>query len=224
MSQIDEIRQEQEAQYKAPSSPVRKMVQTLSNLFHPLLTLTFAALVICYFTPFQVIPQRIKTFFIGEVLLFTLVLPALIITMLHVFHVIGHWALRDRRDRMLPFFTNFTCYAVCAHVLTSQQIFPDWVLVGYYGSAILTFVAWIISFWWKISAHASANAAGATYFLMLFFYFPDIMPLWICLFSIIVVGGICSTRVYLGRHTLGQITAGVGLGILSMLLANFFFL
>ena len=220
MSQIDEIRQQQEAQYKAPTSMKQKMVQSLSNIFHPLLTLTYVAINICAYTPFQIVPDRLKYYFVGEVFLFTLVLPALIITLLHVFHIVGHWALRDRRDRALPFFTNFVCYSVCAYLLYTQRIFPDWILIGYFGSTILTFIAWVVSYWWKISAHASANAAAVAYLLMLFYYFPTVMPLWPSFAAILIVGAICSTRVYLHRHTLGQVSAGVALGIGSMLLSQ----
>ncbi len=224
MTQQEQIRKEQEAQIAAPRKPYQGLIQSLSNIFHPLLTLTYAALVICLFTSMWALPFQIKLWFVGMVALYTLVMPALVITLLHITHFIGHWALRDRRDRMVPFFTNFVCYLVNAIVLTRMGFLPDWVLMPYYGSVILTFVAWIVSWKWKISAHASANAAGATYFLMLSYFFPDTMPLWLSLFMVVEVGIVCSTRVYLGRHTLGQVAAGTLLGIFSILLANAIFL
>ena len=219
MTSIDQIRLEQQAAAHAPRKPHQGLVQFISGLFHPLLTLTYVALVICLFTPVVGAPLAVKLFFVGIVFFYTMFLPALIITLMHVFHIVGHWALRDRRDRMLPFFTNFVCYLVNALVLRHYNAFPDWIMMAYYGSVVLTFVAWIVSFWWKISAHASANAAGATYFLLLGFYFPDQMPLWLVLGSIVAVGAVCSTRIYLGRHTLAQVSCGVLLGILSMLTA-----
>ena len=221
MTQQEQIRKEQEEQIAAPRKPYQGLVQSVSNIFHPLLVLTYTALVICLCTRMQALPFQVKAWFVGMVCLYTLVLPVLIITMLHVSGLIGHWALRDRRDRMVPFFTNFACYLINAIVLTRTGFLPDWVLMPYYGSVILTFVAWIVSWKWKISAHASANAAGATFFLMLVFYFPESMPLWLALFAVVVVGMVCSTRVYLGRHTLGQVGAGTLLGICSMLLANY---
>jgi len=220
MTQQEQIRKEQEAQIAAPRKPYQGLVQSLSNIFHPLLTLTYTALIICIYTILMAMPFAVKAWFVGMVFLYTLIMPVLVITLLHVTNFIGHWALRDRRDRMVPFFTNFVCYAVNAVVLTRTNFLPDWVLMPYYGSVILTFVAWIVSWKWKISAHAAANAAGATYYVMLCYFFPDTMPLWLSIFSIIVVGLVCSTRVYLGRHTLGQVGAGVLLGVGSILLAN----
>lgn len=221
MTQQEQIRKEQEAQIAAPRKPYQGLVQSISNIFHPLLVLTITALIICNYTPLVALPFKAKAYFVGFVFFYTLVMPALVITLLHVTHIIGHWALRDRRDRMLPFFTNFICYMVCALFLTqSMHYLPLWVLMPYYGSVILTFVAWIVSWKWKISAHAAANAAAMTYYLMLYFFFPETMPLWIPIAYILIVGMVCSTRVYLGRHTLGQVGAGVLLGICSILLAN----
>lgn len=224
MSNIEEIRQQQTSEFSAKHSPKQRLVQIISNLIHPLLTLTYSALVVCSFTPMMILPFSLKAFFVGEVAFYTLIMPALTITLMHVFHIIGHWALRDRRDRTIPFLTNCICYAINAYVLTSNEFLPSWVLFPYYGSVILTFVAWVVSFWWKISAHASANAAAATYFLILYTIFPDIMPFSLCQITIILVGIVCSTRVYLGRHTLPQIGAGVLLGICSMVVAELLFL
>ena len=212
---------EQEAQMAAPHDTTHQLAQTVSNIFHPLLILTYTALVFCFFTPLKILPFQIQAFFVAEVAFYTLLMPALIITLLHVFHIIGHWALRDRRDRMLPFLTNFICYTVNAVVLTRGGFMPSWVLAAYYASILLTFVAWVVSFWWKISAHASADAAGVTCFAILYMYFPGMVPLWLVLGSIIIEGAVCSSRVYLGRHTLAQVGIGALLGVTSILAAYY---
>lgn len=59
-TQISQIREEQNAQFSAPKKPYQTAVQTFSNLFHPLLMLTFAALVVSYFTPMAIILQHIS--------------------------------------------------------------------------------------------------------------------------------------------------------------------
>lgn len=215
----EQIRQEQEALIAAPRRPYQALVQTLSNIFHPLLSLTYAALIVCFYTPLMVYGTPIKILFVGEVAFFTLVLPVLVITLLHVFHVIGHWALRDVRDRTIPFLTNFACYMACYLVLQRNVFIPTWVQMPYFASVMLTFVAWIVSFWWKISAHASGNSAAMTFYLILYYYLPDLVPLWLVFGMIIVTGAVCSTRLYLGRHTLAQIGAGALLGISTMLIS-----
>ena len=216
----EQIRQEQEAQLAAPHKPQQRVVQAISHLLHPLFMLTVAALVICRYTPFMLFSYRLKAFFVGEVAFFTFLMPVLIITLLHVFHVIGHWALRDVRDRTIPFLTNFVCYLTNYMVLRNQEFIPYWVLVPYFGSVILTFVAWIVSFWWKISAHTSAASAMMTFVVLQYLTLPEVMPLWLVFASVIMVGGLCSIRVYLGRHTMAQVGAGVALGIVSILIGK----
>lgn len=214
--QIQQIRDEQLAQYNAPTKLVKKVLQTISNVFHPLLMLTYAAIVLCLFTRLSALSYPIQLYFVGKVFFYTVLLPVLAITLMHVFHIVGHWALRDRRDRALPFLVNFICYGICAYALWYDRFLPNWVLMYYNGAVILTFVSWIVSFWWKISAHASADAAFATMTLINYLYFPETMPFWLCLLSIVIVGGVCSIRVYLGRHTLSQVGWGALLGVFCM--------
>ena len=193
-----------------------RLLQSLSNLFHPLLTLTYVALAICLFTPMVHTALATRAFVVGLIAFYTLVLPCIIIGIMHLFRVVGHWALRDRRDRAIPFFTNFVCYLVCALVLQRYHFFPAWFMIAFYGSTLVAFVMWIVSFWWKISAHAAANASGATYFLLLSFLFPDQVPVWLPLLAVIITGAICSIRLYLGRHTLLQVTLGSLLGLVAI--------
>ena len=219
-SEVSKIREEQNAQFTAPKKPYQTLMQSISNVFHPLLVLTVTAIVICIFTPMSIYPLQVKLFFVGEVFFYSLFMPALSITLMHVFHLVGHWALRDRRDRALPFLVNFICYSMNLYALHHTGFIPQWVLSIYWASVILTFIAWIVSFWWKISAHASADAAGATAFLILHYWFPLTMPLWLGLAAVIIVGFVCTTRLYLGRHTLAQVAAGSLLGICTMLFAT----
>jgi len=208
----------------APRKPYQTLVQAVSNVFHPLLALTYIAIIICMYTPVQVMPFRFNAFFVGIVVLHTLLLPVIIIALMHAFHFVGHWALRDRRDRMLPFFANSICYLVNAVVLTRLEYFPIWILIAYYGAVIIAISAWIASFWWKISAHAASNAAAATYCLLLYFFFPEMMPLSIGIGYILVCGIVGSARLYLGRHTLAQVGLGSLLGVVSILAAYFIYL
>lgn len=221
--QIQSIREAQQAEYNAPSKPLKKLLQTISNMLHPLLMLTYAALALCIFTPIASVPLALKTYFVGKVFFYTLVLPVLSIWLMHSLHIVGHWALRDRRDRALPLLVNAICYGINAYALQIDGFLPDWVLLTFYGATVLAFLAWLISFWWKISAHAAGGASFATMALVCYLYFPDMMPLWLGLLAIVVVGGVCSIRVYLGRHTLAQVGWGSLLGVLCMSSAHLFF-
>lgn len=213
---IQEIRDEQQAQFDAPKSSLQKVLQSISNVFHPMLVMSYVALALCVFSPLSCLPMVIKAYFVGQVFFYTMLLPLLAIALMHVFHVVGHWALRDRRDRVLPLLVNVICYGLNAYVLTHEGFLPNWVLMFFYGAVVLAAIVWIISIWWKISAHAAADASFATVALALGLYFPDQMPLWMELLAILVVGVVSSIRVYLGRHTLAQVGYGALLGVFSV--------
>lgn len=75
--QIETIRAEQQAQYHAASTPLKKVLQAISNVCHPLLMLTYAALLLCFFTSLTVLPIQLKFYFVGKVFFYTTLMPAL---------------------------------------------------------------------------------------------------------------------------------------------------
>ena len=68
---------EQEAQIAAPRKPYQGLIQSISNIFHPLLVLTYTALVICIFTAMKALPFQVKAWFVGMVFLYTLILTSI---------------------------------------------------------------------------------------------------------------------------------------------------
>lgn len=71
------------------------------------------------------------------------------------------------------------------------------------------FVMMIVTFWWKISIHASSLAAAATFLTAL--YGSVTLPVFVLLIAV------CWSRVVLRRHTVGQVIAG---SLLSIVLTS----
>ncbi len=72
-------------------------------------------------------------------------------------------------------------------------------------TAISGLMMMLITFWWKISIHASTLAGAMTMLTMLY---GDL-----ALTGFLLVGAVCWSRVVLRRHTLGQVVAGTLLSI-----------
>ena len=74
------------------------------------------------------------------------------------------------------------------------------------------FVMMIVTFWWKISIHASSLAAAAT--LLTALYGSIVLP------AFVLLAAVCWSRVVLRRHTLGQVVAGslVSIALTSLIL------
>jgi membrane-associated phospholipid phosphatase len=189
-----------------------KLLQALSNVLHPLLMLTYAAILLCTATYLAILPTTTKLWLVGEVFTLTCLVPVLFIWVLYKMNVVGHWALRNRADRALPLLVNAIGYGVCTWLLSTQGL-PQWALTFYEGATVLAFLCWGISFWWKISAHAAGIAGAATVAFILYHHFPLTFPLWLPLLLVVLTGLLCSIRVYLGRHTMAQVTAGTLLSV-----------
>jgi len=200
------------------STLMQNVLQTISNILHPLLMLTYAAVAFCYGTYLFMLPQEIKLIVIGEIFFTTCLLPVLCIMVLYKLKVVGHWALRERTDRALPLFINSLAYVFCTWILYKQGL-PSWALSFYIGATLLAFICWLISFWWKISAHTTGIAGFAMVSFIVYFRFPHSMPLAWPLALTVLTGLLGSIRVYLGRHTLMQVTAGSLLGAVGILLS-----
>jgi membrane-associated phospholipid phosphatase len=197
---------------QTPNQKYARYLQALSNILHPLLMLTYAAILIFSSTYLCMLPTRVKLLTVSEVLTFTCLMPIACILLLYKFNIVGHWALRNRADRALPLLINAVAYGVCTFLLHTQGL-PQWALTFYIGATILAFICWAISFWWKISAHAAGIGGAMTVSYILYRTFPLTFPLWLPLLLIVLTGLLCSIRVYLGRHTMAQVLAGTLLSI-----------
>ncbi|MDO4496860.1 MAG: hypothetical protein Q4B58_03355 [Bacteroidales bacterium] len=194
----------------------RKLAQTFVNLFHPMLALPWAALLLITFTPMCMLRSSAKWTFIGEVMLYSVLLPLVLAVILYKMKMVKDVALHDRKDRIIPLLAQII-FLVVLEITLQWQALPLWALSIFKGGILLAVIACAVSFFWKISGHAMANGALATIAFVLYFEFPLMMPLCIPLVLLVTLGLVCSLRLYLKRHTLAQVAAGALAGCLSML-------
>ena len=187
----------------------RPIIQLISNIFHPLFSMPWAAVMLILFSPLRIIlPLEKQLSFVSAVLLFSFVVPALAILLLSKAGIVKNGvALRERADRMVPLFLQFICCTAQA-ILLGVLGYPSWATFCFVGGSYLTFIFFVVTFWWKISGHAAGNAALAVTALILYYRFPNIMPLWVPIATMLLAGAISSIRVYLHRHTLAQVAVG----------------
>lgn len=196
------------------------LVQLFSNAFHPLLSLTWATLLMVGFTPLAILPTPTRLLLVGEVFLCTCLLPALIFLLLSKVGIVKNGvALRDRQDRVFPLFIYMMlCYVLT--ILLANQGLPQWAMIYYFGGAFLASVFVLVTIWWKISGHAAGNASIAVASLFMHYLFPAIFPLLIPVVWIVLTGAVSSARLYLGRHTMAQVFIGMLAGAACIILAN----
>lgn len=201
--------------------PFQPIVQLVCALFNPLLMLTYFSAFCYFYTPLAMMPPKVKYIFLGTVFFYTALLPAMIIGLMYYFRVISDWRMTDRRDRVIPYLITLLCYGVNVVILRHYGFLDPVTIMLFKGSLVILGALWIINIWWKISSHTAASASLPLLMLLLHVLRPDATPLWPALFFILVVGMVGSARIYLGRHTLAQVSCGALLGLVASLCSFF---
>lgn len=194
-----------------------KIYQGVSNLFHPMFSMMWATIILINFTPLILMKTLAKWQLMGEVTLYTCILPVAVIYILFKKKKVQDIALHNRRDRIIPLASQLVLLIVLTFLLIWQGL-PFWVLRFFYGGIILSAIAFVVSAWWKISGHAMGNAAVTTASFMLYYRYPYIMPFIIPIGMMVITGFVASVRLYFDRHTLAQVAAGALAGTCCMLL------
>lgn len=195
---------------------MKRICQILSSIFTPLLVPTFAMALLCHVSILSLLPARALWLTVAVTFVLTGVLPAVCIYALFRSGVVSDPGLNNREERTLPYFIAAVCYLGCTFFMYRMGA-PGWLTLFFSGGTSAIAVNAIVSMKWKISAHA-ASMGGFT--AMLFRIVASHLAvcdvnLWLSAL-IILTGMVMTARVYLGRHTLLQVLAGVANGFICV--------
>ena len=199
-----------------------RLAQIISGVFHPLL-MPFYGLLIIFNAPalYGYLPLQVKRIMFFIILVENILIPVMLITYLKFRNIITTWTMDSRKERIMPlimtsFFYVFTVY------LTYRFHIPFFIKSFIICLAVLAVALTIISFWYKISIHATA--AGALTALVLVLSLRMQAPLaWLMIIVILASGLVMSSRLWLGSHTAGEVWSGFLLGIFGSGLCLWFF-
>ena len=194
-----------------------KIAKFISYLLHPLLLPTYAMLVLfgqsAYFI--MMLPANFRWSMLGLVFGNTVLLPIIVIWMMRTRGMISSMQLPERRERTFPFIVTALAYFATYFMLSNLGLPPIYLLF-ILGGAILTVLATLINFFWKISIHmlGMGGITGGFIGLMLFrsIYSPMLL-IGIILLSALVA----FARLKLNTHNESQVYAGYLMGVVIML-------
>lgn len=201
-----------------------KILTVLSNIFSgiflPLLIPTYAYALALWTTPFSQAPERVR--FMSSMIIFaiTALIPLAIILFLMRKGKVADVSINNPRERKIPYLVTILCYLVSALYL---WLMPRWLPMFFVGAAVAAFIASLITFRYKISAHTTSM--GGLCALIIFIgvnHLSTVLILpWISA-GILISGAVGSARVFLGRHTPSQVYSGWLLGLtVTYLFMNF---
>lgn len=143
-------------------------------------------------------------------------LPSVIVLLLKWLGLVQDYGLNGRKERFIPYIVTILCFLGTAWFVSSRGA-PSWLTMFYVGGAVAGAVDLLVNFSWKISAHA-AGAAGVIALLIRIMRdgYPQPGILTWLIIAIFMTGLVASARLWLGRHTLGQVLAGATVGFCSV--------
>ncbi len=194
-----------------------KIAQTISYLLHPALMPLYTTLIFLWGnTLFRFMPNYLKWYIVGIVILSTLLAPMAFLLLLKALGIIRSYGLKTQADRIIPLLMTAVCYIACTLLL--QKIMGSTLLYAFFiGISFIVIAATIITYYWKISLHVTGIAATVTMLYMVSLQGTGNLASWTVLF-LLLSGILASARLWLGKHNLKQIGAGfvLGAGIMAI--------
>ncbi|WP_347157434.1 hypothetical protein [Pontibacter chitinilyticus] len=199
----------------------RSFAQVLSVVFHPLLLPTYLFAVILFYLPEPLLglSYQGRWIILGMLFFTTFIIPGLgAYTMVRAGQL-DSMEMDRREQRGLPLLFTGMCYAVTAYLLHHEQAFDA---IFYFVMTIMAasvFLTYLVSLFWKISAHAIGMGGGFGLLLAMNRLMPDaglLPPIVVVLF---LSGAVLSARLALHKHTPAQVYSGFASGMLLALVA-----
>lgn len=121
-----------------------RLSKAVSVVLHPFLVpLYMVSLLLLAGTVYSLYPLKVKIYLIWVTLLFTTIIPVLVIALLKSYRKIGDADLSDRKERFIPLLAMIACYTLCAVAIAripSAQMLSRFMFAGACCVAVCLFV------------------------------------------------------------------------------------
>ena len=191
--------------------PLAIAASLLSDIFSPLLVPTFGMAVALFLTRLHYLPLGVRLWALFGIFAITCLIPLTTILILMKAGKVSDASISDRKQRPIPYAVSILCYLGATFYVRYMGA-PHWLEMFFLGAAAVSAISLIITYVWKISAHTGAvgGLASIIFWLACHGYIESHGLVWASA-GFLLVGLISWARLYLNRHTLGQVAAGAAL-------------
>lgn len=199
---------------------MKKFSEILSAVFSPLLAPTYGMILAAFLTILRFLPANLLWTAIGITFVITALVPVGAIIALYRAGIIKDPGLNERTERYIPYGVVILCYLGCGFFFFKANA-PLWLPMFFVGGAVATMINVIVNRWWKISAHGAAMGGMVALMFRIVASHYALFNMNVWLSAVVIAAGLVMTaRVYLGRHTLGQVLAGCANGFICVYLLS----
>lgn len=201
----------------------RSLAQLLSVLFHPLLMPTYIFALILYYLPASLLslPQQSRWLVLSLIFFTTFLIPGIGAYAMVRAGQLDSMEMEKREQRSSPLLFTGLCYGTTAYLLRSQSGFDAifYFVMGIMAASV--FLTYIISFFWKVSAHAIGLGGSLGLLLVLGKLAPDAFLILPIAVTMLLAGAVLSARLALHVHTPAQVYTGFFCGFILSVTASF---
>ena len=188
------------------------LAKVVSLIFHPLLMPLYGLLVIFYApTILAYLPSAVKKILFLIILINNVFVPLSLMPYFRYRNIITSWAIKERKERILPLIVTSVLYSVTAYVIYRFKI-PGFIKSYILVSAFLVIAVTILNFWWKVSIH-SAGAGAVTALIAILSVLMQADLTGLLVIAILITGIVMSARLYLNSNKPAEVWTGLFLGM-----------
>lgn len=190
---------------------MKSIAHIISTVFQPLLMPIYGVVLLFVYTYFRVAYVHQFWLILLPSLLFSFVVPGILIFLLYKMGVVSDLSLKVRKERFFPYLIALLSYSTMIFYYYRLGM-PQWFLMLMSAPVAIMIIAILITLTWKISAHMF-GAGGLVGGAMAVSYFVEKSNPYFLFMGLFLLAGLIGTsRLILRRHTLAQVIAGFCLG------------
>jgi hypothetical protein len=160
------------------------------------------------------VPAEFKRYVYLITFLCDVLFPLMMLPVLIYFRNIRSATIDERRQRLIPLFVTTLCLFM-GYYLVARFSPIQIINLFLFASCFVVLLIMIISMLWKISIHMAGIGGITGLILVLSFFYKTDLTIILCI-AIMFSGIIASVRLHLKAHSISQLVAGFGLGLITV--------
>ncbi|MFN0049559.1 MAG: hypothetical protein ACKVOU_10600 [Cytophagales bacterium] len=185
--------------------------KVISYILHPIIIPTIIVMILAVCSPSLLLPIQTEflVYFVIFIFATTWAIPALVIYGLHLMDIIKNLELDEPKERIVGILATTIVYGIVAYILFYNFRANLQIMQIFSISVLSQICSIVITYFWKISLH-TIGIWGLVGYLSGLIYIHNAKELILPVLAMILLSGLLlSARLYLQKHTIEQILAGI---------------
>ncbi len=206
-----------------PPPALKVLARFISYVFHPVFVPVYIVLFLLYIHPsiFTGFSPREKILRLAQAVLMFSFFPVITVLLLKALGFIGSIQLHTQKDRIIPLIASMMWYFWIWHVWRNLPASPKESVSLALAIFISSILAMMANIRIKISLHAIAAGVMLAFMFTLALGSAVSFGMYLSV-TLLAAGLVCTSRLLVSSHSVGEVYLGLLAGVASQLAANLF--